>query len=120
MLPSHESPSPYFQDGLRLVSYCPLCESSYNPMEARVLGEKEDGHLLHIRCKKCWNSILALVLVSNVGVSSVGLVTDLTFEDVVKFRETSSDVTIDDVIQIHELLESEHQGDFIDAVLAYI
>ena len=104
-----------------MISYCPLCETSYNPMEARVLGEKEDGHLLHIRCKKCWNSILALVLVSNVGVSSVGLVTDLTYEDVVKFREAPTEgVTLDDVISVHQLLEEEREGDFIDAVLAAI
>ena len=87
-------------------------------MEARILDEKEDGHLLHIRCKKCWNSILALVLVSNVGVSSVGLVTDLIFEDVQKFRLNTSDVTVDDVLEIHELLETDMQGEFIDAVLA--
>ncbi len=103
-----------------MISYCPLCESSYNPMEARVLGEKEDGHLLHIRCKKCWNSILALVLVSNVGVSSVGLVTDLTFEDVVRFREAPSEVTVDDVIAVHEMLADEREGDFIDAILSHI
>lgn len=103
-----------------MISYCPLCETSYNPMEARVLGEKEDGHLLHIRCKKCLNSILALVLVSNVGVSSVGLVTDLTYEDVVRFRESPVEVTVDDVIGVHELLSERAEGDFIDAVLAHI
>jgi hypothetical protein len=102
-----------------MISYCPLCEASYNPMEAKILGEQEDGHLLHIRCKKCWNSVLALVMVSNVGVSSVGLVTDLTFEDVVRFRENPVAVTVDDVISVHDLLE-EPEGEFIDAILASI
>lgn len=101
-----------------MISYCPLCETAYNPMEARILDEKEDGHLLHIRCKKCWNSILALVLVSNVGVSSVGLVTDLVYEDVQKFRTGTSEVTVDDVLEVHELLENDNEGAFIDAVLA--
>ena len=100
-----------------MISYCPLCETNYNPMEARVLGEKEDGHLLHIRCKKCWNSILALVLVSNVGVSSVGLITDLTFEDVRKFCDRTTEVTVDDVIEVHNLLADDGEVDFIDAVL---
>jgi hypothetical protein len=118
--PNAQSAPSFYQDGLRMISYCPLCESSYNPMEAKVLGEKEDGHLLHIRCKKCWNSILALVLVSSVGVSSVGLVTDLTFEDVVRFREMPREVTVDDVITIHELLESDMENDFIDAILAHV
>lgn len=105
-----------------MISFCPLCETNYNPMEARVLGEKEDGHLLHIRCKKCWNSILALVLVSNAGVSSVGLITDLTYDDVRKFSGRDTTVTTDDVIAIHQLLADDGQGqfDFIDAVLECI
>lgn len=105
-----------------MISFCPLCETNYNPMEARVLGEKEDGHLLHIRCKKCWNSILALVLVSNAGVSSVGLITDLTFGDVQKFSTKETRVTTDDVIAVHELLAQDGRGsfDFIDAVLERI
>jgi len=105
-----------------MISFCPLCETNYNPMEARVLGEKEDGHLLHIRCKKCWNSILALVLVSNAGVSSVGLITDLTYDDVRKFSMSEATVTTDDVISIHQLLLEDGQGDgdFIDAILERI
>ena len=105
-----------------MISFCPLCETNYNPMEARVLGEKEDGHLLHIRCKKCWNSILALVLVSNAGVSSVGLITDLTFDDVRKFSGRDTSVTTDDVISIHQLLSDDgvKSFDFIDAVLEYM
>ena len=105
-----------------MISFCPLCETNYNPMEARVLGEKEDGHLLHIRCKKCWNSILALVLVSNAGVSSVGLITDLTFDDVQKFSGRDTTVTTDDVIAIHQLLSDDgvEAFDFIDSVLEYM
>jgi hypothetical protein len=87
-----------------------------------VLGEKEDGHLLHIRCKKCWNSILALVQVSNAGVSSVGLITDLTYDDVRKFSGRDTAVTTDDVIAIHQMLADDGNGsfDFIDAVLECI
>lgn len=103
-----------------MISFCPMCETNYNPMEARVLGEKEDGHLLHIRCKKCWNSILALVLVSNAGVSSVGLITDLTYEDVRKFSKQEAPVSTDDVISVHQLLTDDGEKDFIDAVLEYI
>ncbi len=102
-----------------MISFCPLCETNYNPMEARVLGEREDGHLLHIRCKKCWNSILALVLVSNAGVSSVGLITDLTYDDVRKFSSRETSVSTDDVIAVHQLMTDDggEEPDFIDAVL---
>lgn len=72
-------------------------------MEARVLREDGETHLLHVRCRSCANAILALVLVTKAGVSSVGLVTDLSYDDVMKFhRETR--VSIDDVVSVHQAL----------------
>lgn len=99
--------SPQFsQESLRIISYCPVCDTSYNPMEARVIDERDDTHLMHIRCKKCAHSILALVHVSGTGVSSMGLLTDLTFDDVLKFR-TAERITTDDVIEFHRHLEQD-------------
>lgn len=73
-------------------------------MEANLLGEEGETRLLHVQCRKCHHSILALVLVNQVGASSVGLLTDLTYEDVVKFRGNRA-VTINDVIDVHRALE---------------
>ena len=103
--PSSQS-SPYFDEGVKLISYCPLCETSYNPQQARVLGEKEDSHLLHIQCGRCSNAIIALVLISSVGVSSVGLVTDLAYDEVNRFKEAKA-ISTDDVIEAHHLLQNE-------------
>ena len=75
-------------------------------MEARVIDEREDTHLMHIRCKKCSHAILALVLTTGMGVSSMGLLTDLTFDDVVKFRDAEP-ITVDEVIGFHTLLERD-------------
>lgn len=101
-VPSHQA-SPFFDQGVKLISYCPLCESSYNPQEAKVLGEKDDSHLLHIQCGNCSNAIIALVLISSVGVSSVGMVTDLAFDEVDRFKQAPA-VSTDDVIETHHLL----------------
>lgn len=90
-----------------MISYCPLCESSYNPEAAQILGEKDDSHLLHIRCGNCSNAIIALVLISSVGVSSVGLVTDLSHREVHQFKEEKA-VTTDDVIDMHHLMKDEN------------
>ncbi len=100
--------SQFWDDGLKLISFCPLCETHYNPMEAQLVGEKENSHLLHITCKKCSNSIIALVLISPGNVSSVGLITDLSFDDVLKFRR-APEVAVDDVLDIHAALEDEER-----------
>lgn len=98
--------APLFDEGVQLISYCPLCESSYNPQQARVLGETDESHLLHIECGKCANAIIALVLISAVGVSSVGLLTDLCYDEVHRFK-TFAPITTDNVIDIHEALSDE-------------
>lgn len=98
--------SQFWDDGLKLISFCPLCETHYNPVEAQVVGERENSHLLHITCRKCANSIIALILVSPAGVSSVGLITDLSYPDVLKFRN-AAEISVDDVLEAHALLEDE-------------
>lgn len=96
---------------MRMVSYCPLCDAEFNPMEAQILGEDGDAHLLHVRCRTCSNAILALVLVTKAGISSVGLVTDLSYEDVLKFR-SGGRLSVDDVIAVHESLGNK---EFLEA-----
>lgn len=103
---SSPQPSRAFDEGVRLVSFCPLCEASYNPREARILEEEKDGHLLHIECGNCHNAIIALVVVSTAGVSSVGLVTDLGYREVGAFRDAPA-ISTDDVIDAHDILQNE-------------
>lgn len=110
-MPAHshkQAPSPFFDEGIKLISYCPLCESSYSPQSAQVLGEKEDSHLLHIQCGHCSNAIIALVLISTAGISSVGLVTDLAYDEVDRFNGQEK-VTTNDVIETHHLLQDEER-----------
>jgi hypothetical protein len=110
---SSNQSSELWNEGLKLVSYCPVCETRYNPMEAKVLGKDGETHLLHVQCRKCRNSILALVLVNQAGASSVGLLTDLSFEDVMTFRENQK-VSINDVIDVHAQLEGGALDRFIN------
>lgn len=90
-------------ESLRLISYCPICHTHYNPLAAQVLDERDDAHLIHIECRKCGSSIVALVLTGGLGMSSVGLVTDLTGDEVLKFR-TRENIQADDVLTVHEAL----------------
>jgi len=94
----------FFDEGIKLISYCHLCEIPYSPQSAQVLGEKQDSHLLHIECGECGCAIIALVLISSAGISSIGLVTDLSYHRVLELG-ASRDVDADDVIAIHDLMK---------------
>jgi hypothetical protein len=90
-------------DILKLITYCPLCEAAYSPLRARVLEERADAHLLHIQCANCGSAIVATVMNSGLGLTSIGLITDLTGDDVLRFKDEQS-VTTDDVLNVHNLL----------------
>lgn len=92
-------------DNTKVFSTCPICGTKYYSADAKILEEKDNGHLVHIQCKKCKSSVVALILASGVGVSSVSLVTDLTSEDVLKFKD-SEPIRYDDVIDLHQSLKN--------------
>ena len=93
--------SDFWHERMQVLSYCPLCETKQHPMQARILGVEGDHCLVHMTCHKCHNAILALVQNNPSGVNSVGMMTDLSFEDVQKFQAAES-VNIDDVLSSHD------------------
>lgn len=76
-------------EGLKLISRCPLCAENYQPFQASIVEEKEEAQLLHIQCRKCQSSIVALIVNGQLGLTSVGLITDLTSGDVEYFKDAS-------------------------------
>lgn len=93
-------------EDLRLITYCPLCHTHFNPLEAKILDEKGDSHLLHMECRGCHSSIVVLVLASELGVSSVGLVTDLKSDEVIKFKNLM-EISCDDVLSVYKELNQK-------------
>jgi hypothetical protein len=87
-----------------LIPYCPLCEHRYTPLEARLLDEKDDVCLMYVSCKKCRISLLALVIDNQIGVSSFCLVTELSMDDVIKFKDSSA-ISPDEVLELHDALQ---------------
>lgn len=93
-------------ESLRLISTCPLCNTQYNPLSAKVLEQRDDAHLVHIQCRRCESSIVAVVVMGGVGVSSVGLITDLTSDDVLRYKDKDS-MTDDDLLSLYQEVSSD-------------
>lgn len=96
-----------FPEGVNLITVCPSCNTKYNPVQAKVLEENGNAHLLFISCKNCGSGVVALITSGGMGVTSMGLITDLSAEDILKFKE-SEFVSSSDVLKMHKLLESKN------------
>lgn len=91
-------------EGLKVISACPLCHVHYTPLQAQVIDQRADAHLLHLECRNCGSGVVAAVLNDQLGISSFGLLTDLSSDDVLKCKDDPSPVTIDDVLGLHAWL----------------
>lgn len=95
-----------FNDNPTLITHCPVCSQRYDPLEARILEEGENAHLVYISCRDCKSAILAVIVANNMGISSLGLITDLSSDDVMDFKSDKS-ISVDDVIEVHQFLSKE-------------
>lgn len=99
---------------LRVLTACPFCSVHYSVRAARVLAQKDDAHVIHIECRNCGGSIIALILAGGIEPQSVGVVTDLQREEVAKFSGERG-VSSDDCIDLHLRLSSP---DFLASISA--
>lgn len=95
-----------FEESFKIISHCPVCNNRYDPVEAKVISERDDSHLVYIKCRNCYAAILAVILANNLGISSIGLLTDLTSDEVIDFKDMMP-VNSDDVIALHQFLQQE-------------
>lgn len=97
---SHETP---ISRALTMLRHCPICNTAYSEEMFHAIEKKDEAHLLHGTCAKCNQSVLALVMTSTMGVSSVGMITDLTAEDIRKMSKKQS-ISEDELFSFHSLL----------------
>jgi hypothetical protein len=71
-----------WREVLRIINRCAVCATPYLPDDARVFGQSNSATLVHISCHHCQSFFVAMVVLLGAGVSSVGMVTDLSFSDV--------------------------------------
>ncbi|MFO0705050.1 MAG: hypothetical protein U0517_03780 [Candidatus Andersenbacteria bacterium] len=88
---------------MQLSSRCPLCNASFRPTSAEILDESRQGILFHLTCPDCQASLLAVVAASKLGLSSFGMVTDLTAADTKRLRKGSA-INHQDVLQAYQEL----------------
>ncbi|MBU1921930.1 hypothetical protein KKD84_01750 [Patescibacteria group bacterium] len=92
-------------ENLKILTKCPFCSANMEKLDVRLLQDMDDRQMVHIHCAACLGSMIALFLLAGPGIASIGLVTDLSFDDVVKFNKNDK-IGLDDVLKTHEFLKS--------------
>lgn len=103
-LPSNKADS--WREALKFISRCPICSENYDPKTAKRFGIQGTATLVHITCSSCTSHFVAMIMLSGHGVSSVGMVTDLTFADVEKMYRFDP-ISTDELIDGHETIFSK-------------
>jgi len=92
-----------------------MCESKTG-MDAKVLGEDQEASLVHATCRRCGSSTLSLVMALGEAATSLALVTDLSADDVLRFRD-APEVTVDDVIELHAFAEGKGLASLVSGIV---
>ena len=87
----------------RVMQTCPICNTAYDERYARVLAGRGNANLVHTTCARCLSAIVALVVTGSGGVSSVGMLTDMNYDDALRFHADDA-ISIDDCLTLHQLL----------------
>ena len=86
---------------------CPLCNKEYQAKSVRIAAQHEDTTLIHLQCQSCSGALMAAILQNGVGSSSVGMITDLSFDDVTYFWGQKP-IEADDCLALYEFLKTDN------------
>ncbi len=100
-------------ESIKIISNCPACDLPYNSLEAKILKENGQSHLLYIKCRHCLSSLIALITFSAYGISSLGLITDLSGQEISRHQEESP-LTSEELLESYSLLKN---GESLAALL---
>ena len=70
-----------------LLTHCPICHSLYAKEDVKLVEEAARARLYHSFCRSCGHGLLAYVIESSAGVSSLGMETDASGVDAVRLAE---------------------------------
>ncbi len=90
----------------RLIANCPFCMRQYDPLQAQLVGSTGNTHIWYVSCVVCRHALMVAVLITEGGVNSVGIVTDLQLEELTKYRDFSP-ITADDCLLLHASLADD-------------
>lgn len=94
-----------WQQGLKLITQCPVCGGDFDKKAAKFFIKKKDSRAVHMTCGRCSGNFIANIIIFNKGISTVGMVTDLSFDDIKRIYG-SAPIEVDEVIEGYKYLHN--------------
>jgi len=91
----------FLDESLKVIATCPVCQHKYEPQAIKIVEQQMDAYVFHINCVKCNSSVLAYAVQTPMGVTTIGLLTDLQATEVKKFLRQPA-ITEADVLKVYE------------------
>ena len=101
------SHSDRWREALKMMSRCPICKAEYQAGAAKIFAHNETASLVHSTCGGCGSGFVAMVVLLGHGLSSVGMVTDLSYADAERLQ-TAAPITVDEMIEAYQFMQREH------------
>jgi len=99
------------EEGKQLISNCPICKSTYKKVDINTLDQNDEAELFHAKCNNCKDKLMAMITLTSLGMSVIGIMTDLTLEDT-KRLIGSDPVSEDHLLNFHSFLKNEQKNFF--------
>lgn len=96
----------YMIEGAAIVQDCPMCSKKYHDDNIAILEENDGSHLVHVTCGHCAHAIMAIITVSQMGMSSVGIITDLDAETMERVRQIGA-IGEEQVLSLHSWVQKK-------------
>jgi len=92
-------------ENVQFIQVCPLCNTKYDKKETHILHGSGAAHFVHTTCSSCRSSIMAVVRESPLGISSAGIMTDMNYDDIMRFDQEEP-ISADDCLNLHLFLNT--------------
>lgn len=87
-----------WKEALKFINKCPICSAAYEVEQAALFAKNERATLVHITCKDCHSYFIAMIVMMAQGLSSVGMITDLSLKDAERLHKVEP-ISLDEALQ---------------------
>jgi hypothetical protein len=95
-----------WKQALQFINKCPICSALYDTEKAELFASHDRAYLVHLTCGSCRSYFVAMIIAVGQGLSSVGIVTDLSSADA-KRLHGSEPISLDEALEAHAIIHNK-------------